>query len=192
MFFLVGVIYDRVHHRDLNRFGGLFAKMPLYSGISIVIFFAALGLPGLCGFIGEVFVTLSVWSYSKALAILAASVVILTAGYILWAVQRVYLGPEYKGPHAEALTRITGRELAIAAPLVALAILLGVYPRVLLDPMAPSVNKTVDELVAWEKRAARAANALAGTMVGNLPPRTDPLDPLRRDHDIRVTAWPSD
>ena len=59
MFFLVGVIYDRVHHRDLDQFGGLFARMPVYSGISMGIFFAALGLPGLCGFIGEFFVVLA-------------------------------------------------------------------------------------------------------------------------------------
>jgi NADH-quinone oxidoreductase subunit M len=98
MFFLVGVVYDRVHHRDLNQFGGLFAKMPVFGGISIVIFFAAMGLPGLCGFWGEMFVVLSAWSYNMVLAVIAAAVVILTAGYILWTVQRVYLGPEYKGP----------------------------------------------------------------------------------------------
>ena len=96
MFFLVGVIYDRVHHRNLDQFGGLFAKMPVYSGLSIGIFFAALGLPGLCGFIGEVLVVLSAWNYSTALAVVAASVVILTAGYILWTIQRVYLGPSTK------------------------------------------------------------------------------------------------
>ena len=98
MFFLVGVVYDRVHHRDLDQFGGLFARMPVYSGISMGIFFAALGLPGLCGFIGEFFVVLGAWSYSKVLAIVAASVVILTAGYILWTIQRVYLGPRVQGP----------------------------------------------------------------------------------------------
>ena len=103
MFFMVGVIYDRVHHRNLNEFGGLFGKMPVYTALSIGIFFAALGLPGLCGFIGEVLVVLSVWNFSKILAVIAASVVILTAAYILWAIQRVYLGPEYRGPHAEAL-----------------------------------------------------------------------------------------
>ena len=113
MFFLVGVVYDRVHHRDLDQFGGLFARMPVYSGLSMGIFFAALGLPGLCGFIGEFFVVLSVWNYSMVLAVVAASVVILTAGYILWTIQRVYLGPEYKGPHAEALTPATPREMAI-------------------------------------------------------------------------------
>ena len=128
MFFLVGVVYDRVHHRDLDQFGGLFQHMPIYGGISMVIFFAALGLPGLCGFIGEVFVVLSAWSYSMVLAVIAASVVILTAGYILWTIQRVYLGPEYKGPHAEALQPMTRREIAIAAPLVVMAVLLGVYP----------------------------------------------------------------
>jgi NADH-quinone oxidoreductase subunit M len=149
MFFLVGVVYDRVHHRDLDRFGGLFAKMPVYSGISMGIFFAALGLPGLCGFIGEVLVVLSVWKYSMVLAVVAASVVILTAGYILWTIQRVYLGPEYKGPHGEALTRMTPREIAIAAPLLALAIILGVYPRALLDYTEPSVNHTVTSLATW-------------------------------------------
>jgi len=143
------VVYDRVHLRDLDQFGGLFAKMPVYSGISVVIFFAALGLPGLCGFIGEVLVVLSVWSYSMVLAAISAGVVVLTAGYILWTIQRVYLGPEYKGPRGEALTPITPRELAIAAPLLALAIILGVYPRALLDYTTPSVGRTVDELAVW-------------------------------------------
>jgi NADH-quinone oxidoreductase subunit M len=151
MFFLVGVIYDRVHHRNLDEFGGLFARMPVYSGIAIVIFFAGLGLPGLCGFIGEVMVTLSVWRYNQALAIISASVVILTAGYILWTIQRVYLGPEYKGPHGDHLTPITNREIAIAAPLVVFAILFGVYPRAVLDYMEPSVTRSVVELRDWTK-----------------------------------------
>ena len=115
---MVGVVYDRVHHRNLNEFGGLFAKMPIYSGFAVGIFFAGLGLPGLCGFIGEVFVVLSVWKYSILLAVISAAVVILTAGYILWAIQRVYLGAEYKGPHGENLTPITMRELCIAVPLM--------------------------------------------------------------------------
>ena len=151
MFFMVGVIYDRVHHRNLDEFGGLFAKMPVYSGMSVGIFFAALGLPGLCGFRGEVFVTLSAWNFSKILAVISASVVILTAGYILWTLQRVYLGPEYKGPHGDALTPMTYREKLIAAPLLVLAILFGVYPRVVFDYMTPSVNQTVVDLAEWTK-----------------------------------------
>ncbi|NLF67547.1 MAG: NADH-quinone oxidoreductase subunit M [Candidatus Anammoximicrobium sp.] len=153
MFFLVGVIYDRVHHRDLNQFGGLFGRMPVYTALSIGIFFAGLGLPGLCGFIGEVLVVLSVWKYSYVLAVLSASVMILTAGYILWAVQRVYLGPEYKGPHAEALTPSTLRENSIAGVLFVLAILFGVFPQTfLLRYMDKTIDRQVNELAAWTQQ----------------------------------------
>jgi NADH-quinone oxidoreductase subunit M len=157
MFFMVGVVYDRVHHRNLNEFGGLFGKMPVYSGLAIGIFFAGLGLPGLCGFIGEVLVVFSVWNFDVGLAVISAAVVIITAGYILWAIQRVYLGAEYKGPHGEALTPITLREFSIAAPLLAFAIVFGVYPRALLDYMQPSVDKTVVELADWTKTHEPAA-----------------------------------
>jgi len=163
MFFLVGVVYDRVHHRDLDQFGGLFGRMPVYGGLSMGIFFAALGLPGLCGFIGEVLVVLAAWQYSMVLAAIAASVVILTAGYILWTIQRVYLGPEYKGPHGDALVPMTRREIAIAAPLLALAILFGVYPPALLEYMQPSVDRTVDQLTDWTRRHEKSAAASAVT-----------------------------
>ncbi len=151
MFFMVGVLYDRVHHRDLDKFGGLFGRMPVYSGMALGIFFAALGLPGLCGFIGEVLVVLASWNYDMVLAVVSASVVILTAGYILWTIQRVYLGPEYKGPHPEALVPATRRELAIAAPLLAFAIVLGVYPQALFRYMTPSVDRTVTKLANWTR-----------------------------------------
>jgi NADH-quinone oxidoreductase subunit M len=160
MFFLVGVVYDRVHHRNLEQFGGLFARMPVYSGLSIGIFFAALGLPGLCGFIGEFFVVLGVWSYSKVLAVVAASVVILTAGYILWTIQRVYLGPEYRGPHAEGLRPMSRREVAIATPLLAFAILFGVYPQALFDYMGPTLNKTVAAMANWTANVKDNPHAL--------------------------------
>jgi NADH-quinone oxidoreductase subunit M len=164
MFFLVGVVYDRVHHRDLNKYGGLFAKMPFYSGLSIVIFFAALGLPGLCGFIGEVLVVLSVWNFSMVLAVISAAVVVLTAAYILWAVQRVYLGAEYKGPHEEALVPITAREWSIAVPLCIFAVLFGVFPRAVFNYMTPSVNQVVDDLTDWKLRddSSRALATVPG------------------------------
>jgi NADH-quinone oxidoreductase subunit M len=146
MFFMVGVIYDRVHHRDLNNFGGLMGLMPLYGGLAVGIFFAGMGLPGLCGFIGEVFTVISSWNYNPLYAIIAASGVILTAGYILWAVQRVYLGPEYKGPHREGITPITDREALIGGVLLALCIVLGVYPELMFAPMRGSVNMLVDNL----------------------------------------------
>lgn len=160
MFFMVGVIYDRVHHRDLNKFGGLMGKMPLYSGLSAGIFFAGLGLPGLCGFIGEIFVVLSTWNFSPVLAIIAASGVILTAGYILWALQRVYLGAEYKGPHADEITPITGRETSVAAILLALAIILGVFPGIIFGMMNGSITELVNHMQAGYDQAQAALQQL--------------------------------
>jgi NADH-quinone oxidoreductase subunit M len=161
MFFMVGVIYDRVHHRDLNQFGGLMARMPLYGGLSAGLFFAGLGLPGLCGFIGEIFVVISTWSFSPLLAIIAASGVILTAGYILWAMQRVYLGPEYKGPHSEDITPINSRETTIAGALLALAILFGVCPAILFNVMSASTTELVKTMEdGYQKAAAVQAQAM--------------------------------
>jgi NADH-quinone oxidoreductase subunit M len=143
MFFLVGVIYDRAHHRDLNNFRGLYEPMPLYGGISAIIFFAAMGLPGMCGFVGEFMVVLGTWNYSRTLAVLAALTVVLTAAYILWTLQRVYLGenPAYKG-----YPDISFRELLCIVPLVALSVLLGVAPNLMLSWMEPSVTGLVDQL----------------------------------------------
>ncbi len=160
MFFMVGVLYDRVHHRNLNEFGGIFNRMPVYSGLAIAVFFAGLGLPGLCGFIGEVLVTLSSWNYSRVLAVISAFTVILTASYILWAIQRVYLGAEYKGPHGEALTPITPRELSIAAPLVFLAIVFGVAPQLLFNYVTPTVNRQVETLADWTRRHDQSAGSV--------------------------------
>ena len=160
MFFMVGVIYDRVHHRDLNKFGGLMGRMPLYSGLAAGLFFAGLGLPGLCGFIGEVFVVLSTWNYSPALAIVAASGVILTAGYILWAMQRVYLGPEYRGPHSEDIKPINGREASVAAVLLAFAIILGVFPGIMFSVMQADTQALVDSMQTGYEKATEAASQL--------------------------------
>jgi NADH-quinone oxidoreductase subunit M len=127
------VVYDRAHHREINRFGGLWLSMPVYGSLATVGFFASLGLPALCGFIGEVysvfgaFSSTALGSYAKPFAIIAASGVILTAAYILWLLQRVYLGkerPEYAGfPDA------TAREIGILAPMAVLAIALGILPK---------------------------------------------------------------
>jgi NADH-quinone oxidoreductase subunit M len=133
MFFLVGVIYDRVHHREIPRLGGLATRMPIYTGLAIVGFFAAMGLPGLCGFIGEVYVLLGSWQATvlgpvgaKVLTVIAAVSVVLTAGYILWSIQRVFLGaakPEY-----ENVPDISPREILVMAPLAVLALALGILP----------------------------------------------------------------
>ena len=139
MFFLVGVVYDRAHHRDLNRFGGLWLKWPGYGGWAMVGFFAGMGLPGLCGFIGEIMVLLGTFKAAApggvgannvatvyTLGILAASAVVLTAGYILWMFQRVYMGSpkdEYKD-----YAPVMGREYFIMATLGIAAFVFGIVP----------------------------------------------------------------
>jgi NADH-quinone oxidoreductase subunit M len=123
--------------------------MPLYGGISAIIFFAAMGLPGMCGFVGEFMVVLATWYYSPLYSILAALTVVLTAAYILWTLQRVYLGtnPAYKG-----LSDINFRELVCITPLVALAVLLGVLPNLLISWMEPTVTGLVDTLAQlWQR-----------------------------------------
>ena len=154
--------------------------------MSSAIFFAGLGLPGLCGFIGEVLVVLAVWKYDITLAVISAAVVILTAGYILWAIQRVYLGAEYKGPHEEALTPITSRELAIAIPLVVLAIWFGVYPRTVLDYMDKTVTRQTQELADWtEKVYDGAGHHEPGVATVN---DEDNLDPQARANVLPPAA----
>lgn len=149
MFFLVGVIYDRAHHRDLNNFRGLYEPMPLYGGISAIIFFAAMGLPGMCGFVGEFMVVLSTWNFDKTFAVLSALTVVLTAAYILWTLQRVYLG---QNPAYKSFPDISFRELLCIVPLVVLSVLLGVLPNLLLAWMSPSVSGLVDALAVLGKK----------------------------------------
>jgi NADH-quinone oxidoreductase subunit M len=154
MFFLVGVIYDRAHHRNLDNFRGLYEPMPLYGGISAIIFFAAMGLPGLCGFVGEFMVVLAAWSFSPPawpnlgiyLAVLAAATVVLTAAYILWTLQRVFMGvnPVYKNYQDMDL-----RETVCAVPLVVLSVLLGVLPALVLNWMEPSVTGLIETFASF-------------------------------------------
>src|SRR5262249_52239521 len=147
--FCVGVIYDRAHHRNLDNFRGLYEPMPLYSGISAVIFFAALGLPGLCGFVGEFMVVLSTWNFApveapyvgRIFAVLAALTVVITAAYILWTLQRVFMGTNaaYKD-----YSDISVRELLVIVPLVILCVLFGVAPFLILNWMEPHVTYLID------------------------------------------------
>jgi NADH-quinone oxidoreductase subunit M len=161
-FFLVGVIYDRVHHREINRFGGLWLTMPVYGSLATLGFFASLGLPGLCGFIGEFWVLVSTFSapftWARPMAIVAATGVILTAAYILWMIQRVYLGPqrdEYRG-----LPEASAREVAVLAPLGALAIVLGILPeQALFRFMNGTLNQITERLA---QHGASLGSMLAG------------------------------
>ena len=159
MFFLVGVIYERAHTRDLKKLGGLFNIMPLYAAVSFLIFFGSMGLPGLCGFIAEVFVVLSAFNYNIGLAVLAAVAVVFTAGYVLWTLQRVFLG---RNDHWRGLPDLTLREIIIATPLVVLTIALGVAPQSLvLEWMGPSVDNMAKMVLNASKNAPAVAQRAA-------------------------------
>ena len=149
-FLVVGVIYDRAHHRDLNGFGGLAQPMPRYWALTTVAFFASLGLPGMAGFVSEA-MTL-VGSYSSAdprfrtLVLISVVGVVLTAAYLLWAMQRVFLGKlneKYKD-----FSDINAREVLCQAPLLFLCIILGILPFLLLDWMDASVVNLLETLKA--------------------------------------------
>jgi NADH-quinone oxidoreductase subunit M len=138
LFLLVGVIYDRAHHRDIDGFGGLASTMPVYTGVTALAFFAAMGLPGLSAFISEVLVLIGAWQATPGLTVIAATAVVLTAGYLLWTMQRMYFGKvneKYAG-----LPEINGRELFTLMPLGAIVVVLGVYPAPVLDLITQSLQ----------------------------------------------------
>ena len=133
LFLLVGVAYDRAHHREIEGFGGLAGVAPLYTGITTVGFFAALGLPGMSGFVSEFLVLVGAWEVYPVLTSLAVIGIVVTAAFLLWTLQRVFLGPlneKYKD-----FPEVNGREIFTLVPLGFLCILLGVVPALLLDHM---------------------------------------------------------
>jgi len=129
LFFVVGIIYDRAHHREINLLGGLKEPMPIYSGMSAILFFASMGLPGLCGFVGEFMTIVAMWNVSPTLAVAAILATVLTAGYLLWAWQRVYLGVNLA---TKDYPDLSAREFAVLLPFVLLSIALGILPGVLI------------------------------------------------------------
>jgi NADH-quinone oxidoreductase subunit M len=142
LFLIVGVLYDRAHTRDIDAFGGLAITMPKYTGIMTVAFFAALGLPGLSGFISEAFSFLGAFQTFRTMTIIAAPGIVLTAAYMLWTLQRVFLGqPNEKWA---SLPDINGRELFTLVPLAIVVLVLGIYPSLLLDMMTASLNHLVE------------------------------------------------
>src|SRR6266849_4964323 len=152
LFLLVGVIYDRAHHREIAGFGGLASIMPVYTAVTGLAFFAAMGLPGLSAFISEVLVLLGAWKVYPALTVVGASAVVLTAGYLLWTLQRMYLGQ----PNEKylALPEINARELFTLVPLGAIVIFLGVYPTPILHLQSPALLRLNDQVRGAAPRPA--------------------------------------
>ena len=139
LFLSVGVIYDRMHTREISAYGGLVNRMPAYALIFMFFTMANVGLPGTSGFVGEFLTLMGMFQYNTWIAAIATSGVIFSAAYALWLYRRVVFGQLIK----EALKTIedmTAREKWIMAPLITMTLLLGVYPALVLDVIGPSVE----------------------------------------------------
>lgn len=145
LFLLVGVIYDRAHHRDIEGFGGLASHVPVYAGFTTFAFFAALGLPGLSGFISEALIFVGSWSEYPTITIWSVFGILLGAAYLLWTMQRVFLGKlNTEMRHFKDIVEINGREKLTLIPIGIIVLILGVYPKPMLDIINASVGRLLD------------------------------------------------
>ena len=143
LFLCVGVVYDRMHTREIAAYGGLVNNMPLYAAAFMVFTLANVGLPGTSGFVGEFLSLIGTFKINTWVATLATTGVILSACYALWLYRKVVFGALDK-PALAALKDLDGREIIALAPLVALTILFGVFPKLVLDMSATSVATLVE------------------------------------------------
>ena len=159
LFLCVGVIYDRMHTREIDAYGGLVNRMPAYAMIFMFFTMANVGLPGTSGFVGEFLVLVGVFQVNTWVAMIATTGVILSAAYALWLYRRVVMGDLIK-EGLKSITDMGGREKAIFVPLVVMTLLLGVYPSLVTDIIGPSVEALVDQYDT-ATAAFEAANQLA-------------------------------
>jgi NADH-quinone oxidoreductase subunit M len=139
LFLCVGVVYDRMHTREIAAYGGLVNRMPLFAAVFMLFTMANVGLPGTSGFVGEFLSLLGTFKSNTWVAFIATTGVVLSAAYALWLYRRVVLGVLDK-PSLKWMPDMTPRELATLAPLVILTIFFGVYPTLILDIFAASVE----------------------------------------------------
>jgi NADH-quinone oxidoreductase subunit M len=142
LFLLVGVVYERRHTREISEYGGLSKVMPVYAAVFLVMTMSSIGLPALNGFIGEFLILQGVFVASKAWAAFAASGVVLGAAYMLYLYQRTMFG-KVENPKNEGLADLGLREFATFAPLIALAVWIGLYPSPILNRLETSVQHVI-------------------------------------------------
>ena len=145
LFLCVGVVYDRLHTREIARYGGLVSKMPFYSFSFMIFILASLGLPGTSGFVGEFLVLLSIFSINTYFAIFATTGVVLAATYSLWLYRRIIFGALIKDDLSEMFD-LTRREIIIFLPLIILTIFIGLYPKQIINIIEPSTEKIVNQI----------------------------------------------
>ncbi len=143
LFLAVGVIYDRMHTREIAAYGGLITNMPVYAAVFLLFTMANVGLPGTSGFVGEFLTFMGVFQANTWVAAVAATGVVLSAAYALWLYRRVVMGELIKAS-LKGISDMDRREKALMAPLVAATLILGVYPAFVTDIIGPSVSVLVD------------------------------------------------
>ena len=143
LFLVVGVVYDRIHSREIESYGGLVHRMPCYALVFMVFMLASVGLPGTSGFVGEFLVLVGAFQVSSWLAAFAATGVILGAAYMLYLYRRVIFGQLTK-ENLQTILDLKPREIAVFAPLVLIVIVMGVYPAPFLDVMHASVEQIIE------------------------------------------------
>ncbi|MSP46579.1 MAG: NADH-quinone oxidoreductase subunit M [Xanthobacteraceae bacterium] len=155
LFLCVGVVYDRIHSREISSYGGLVNRMPIYAAVFMVFTLANVGLPGTSGFVGEFLALLGTFKVNVTVATLATFGVILSACYALWLYRKVIFGKLEK-PSLASITDLGWRETAIFAPLIVLTLLFGFYPKPVLDMSAASVTALLDN---YQKALGAAKSA---------------------------------
>jgi len=147
LFFCVGVVYDRLHTREISAYGGVTAAMPRYAVFFMFMMMASVGLPGTSGFVGEMLVLVGAWHASSWVAFFTATGLVLGATYMLWLYRRVMFG-EVVNDEVKTMEPMDGREFFIFVPLTILVLVFGVYPMALLDVMETSVQFVLNGLAA--------------------------------------------
>ncbi len=160
LFLIVGVVYDRMHSREIASYGGLVHRMPVYAFVFMIFMLASIGLPATSGFVGEFLIFVGVFQVNTWVAMLGLIGVILGAAYMLWLYRRVIFG-ELNKESLKSITDLNMREIGFFAPLVALALFMGIYPKPFLDVLHVSVENLVEQ-----SRMAR----MGGVNVADLMP----------------------
>ncbi len=167
LFLIVGVIYDRIHSREIIRYEGLVNRMPLYAFTFMVFMLASVGMPGTSGFVGEILVLIGAFKVNTWVAALAATGLVLGAAYMLWLYRRVVFGKLEKEELLSILD-LNRREIAFFAPMIAVTFLMGLYPSLFLDVMHVSVSNLIDNYQAAMKAAAVSGEGAKMAMSGLL------------------------
>jgi NADH-quinone oxidoreductase subunit M len=152
LFLVVGIVYDRLHTREISRYGGLADNMPKYAFAFMVFMLASVGLPGTSGFVGEFLVLVGAFQVNTWAAFLATTGTILAAAYMLYLYRRVVFG-KITREDVRTMLDLTPREIAIFAPLILLVLWMGIYPASFLKPMQPSVANLIERVESAQKAA---------------------------------------